>query len=1054
MVAKTHYPSIALVLLSASFAKAADGKLDFNRDVRPILSANCFACHGPDEKGRKAKLRLDMREEAVKEAIVPGDSAKSEVVARIHATDPDEIMPPPESHKKLTKKQKETLARWIDEGAEYQDHWAFIAPKKAAQPESKYANWARNAIDQFVAARLEAENLKPSPDAEREQLIRRVTFDLTGLPPTPAEVKAFLLDNSPDAYEKVVDRLLASPHFGERMALAWMDAARYGDSSVMHADGHRDMWGWRDWVIDAYNSNKPFNEFTIEQLAGDLLPNATDYQRVATGFNRNHATSDEGGAFPEELRVEYVVDRVQTTANVFLGLSMECGQCHDHKYDPISQKEYYQFFAYFNNTKDPGMQTRNGNQAPTVNVPNKERDKGIAEFKKQREEANAKVETRRSEVVDLVAKWADKKATEFKDDTAPSPAAAGLVHHFPLDEDPGTPFRDVLTATEGKLKGKHIRKKRDGDTAIELNGKTTIDFPGVGGFDAHTQAFSVAAWINIPKNPNGAIVSRMKSSQSYRGWDLWLQGGSVGTHIVEKWPENAIKVVSKKKLPPLKWQHVVMTYDGTGKQTGVTIYINGERTDHNVEQDGLEGSILADVPLRIGGRTDDAKAQFRIDDLRIYNRKLDPSEISSVMQGRDPLIDLVTVPAAERTPEQKKALTDLYLSREDETYKKLTAARAEIDKKEQAFLKGYPKATSMIMQDNDKARMTYILDRGAYDSPIKEEVVQPGVPASLPPLPEGAPPNRLGLAQWLTDPSHPLTARVAVNRYWAMLFGRGIVASVMDFGNQGQPPSHPELLDWLAVEFRESGWDIKRMIRLMVTSATYRQNSRINDTLRAKDRENILLARGPRFRLQGEFIRDNALVLSGLLNKKIGGPSVKPYQPPGIWNEVSLNGGLRYKQDKGDKLYRRSMYTYWKRSAPAPNMMIFDAPTREKCVVERARTNTPLQALVTLNDMHFVEASRKLAARVMKEGGKAFEDRVRFAYQLCLSRKPEMGEFAICREVFDAQHASFKATPESADKYLGIGESERDGMLDPVDHAAWTVIANMILNLDELLTRG
>jgi hypothetical protein len=1054
----THYltrmkTSLAIILLGALLATAADDTVDYNFDVRPILSKNCFACHGPDAHDRKADLRLDTYAGAIElrkgnRAIDPDDLANSDFIARIRTTDPDDIMPPPDSHRRLTAAQMDILERWIKQGAPYETHWAFNPPTQPEPPALPKGAIAHNPIDHFIAAKLG--DLPQSQEASKHSLIRRVTFDLTGLPPTPEEVDAFLADSADKAYEKVVDRLLRSPHFGERMALGWMDAARYGDTSVMHADGPRTMWPWRDWVIKAYNDNKPFNDFTIEQLAGDLLPNATDDNRLATGFNRNHASSDEGGAFAEELRVDYVVDRVQTTANVWLGLSMECGQCHEHKYDPISQREYYQFFAYFNNTADPGMQTRKGNQSPVVNVPDPDREAELAEIARAREALEAKIAARRKAVETDLMLWVAEQQTQLEEGVQ-APMPGGLVHHFPIDSDKA-PIREGISGTEGKFDGKRQHSKRGDNTCLKLN-NNRIDFANVANELEFDQPFTLAAWVKPPKNASGAIFARMDNDNDFRGFDFWMQGGNIGTHIIHKWPENAIKVITKEPLKPNTWVHVAITYDGKGKESGVNIYVDGVLKPHNVEQDGLTATIKNDLPFRIGGRHNASYvSNVEVDDIRIYKRALVIEEVARIQDGGNTLHELLSVPVAERSPEQQNALANIYLTAHDEPYKALLKEKSAIDSRA-SKINTASKLTSMIMQDNSKRRVTYILNRGMYDSPIKDEEIPPGVPAFLPGLPEDAPDNRLGLAQWLMDDEHPLTARVAVNRYWAMLFGTGIVKTVIDFGNQGDLPSHPELLDWLAVDLIKSGWDIKHTLKQMVMSATYRQSAAISPVRLAADPDNRLLASGPRYRLQGEFIRDNALAVSGLLVPIIGGPGVKPYQPDGLWNEVSLNGGLRFKPDSGEKLYRRSMYTYWKRSAPAPSMTIFDAPSREKCVVQRARTNTPLQALVTLNDVQFVEASRNLAERVMKQDAE-FAKRINAIFKLCVSRAASAAEIAICREVFDQQLAVFQQDLEAAKKHLALGESKRDESLDAAEHAAWTVLSTMILNMDEVLTRG
>ena len=1035
---------------------AADA-IDFNRDIRPILSSNCFLCHGPDAHDRKAKLRLDTREGAIRlndgvRAIDPDALADSEFLHRIASSDKEEVMPPPESHKVLSEEQKTLLRKWILSGAEYKEHWAFLPPAKTTAPSTREKARIHNPVDSFILANLAKAGLKQSAEADRRTLIRRVTYDLTGLPPAPGDVEAFVSDKSPQAYEKVVDRLLATERYGERMALAWMDAARYGDSSVMHADGPRDMWAWRDWVIDAYNSNMPFDQFTTEQLAGDLLPDATIGQRVASGFNRNHATSDEGGAFAEELRVEYVVDRVKTTANVWMGLTMECAQCHDHKYDPISQREYYQMFAYFNNTTDPGMQTRGGNQSPVVNVPPREQADKLAGLRKAIEASERKLDEYRRAAVPEHVKWL-RVAQKSAGNAAPEPD--GLAHFFPLDERDGKQVKAGVGGGVGQVGGKLSPAGRDGGGGLRFDGKTSITFSSWPPRE-RDQPFTFAAWLKVPGNGNGSVMARMDVGQAFRGYDFWIQNRAVGTHIISNWPQNALKVVSAQPLAADKWQHVAVVYDGSSKASGVKIFIDGKLVGNKVEQDTLKDSIATQTPFKIGSRSSGGNFNGEVDELRVYNRALSGSEIQRL--GGDPIQGILATPADKRTQEQKMLLLEHYLSSKDKGYQQLVASHNKLLAEENG-IKGQKGTSVMVMQDNpsNKIRKTYILDRGAYDQPIKEgpdAVIHPGIPSALPDLAEGAAPNRLGLARWLTSGKNPLTARVAVNRYWALLFGRGLVKSVDDFGNQGSPPSHPELLDWLAVDFVESGWDVKRMIKQIVLSATYRQSSKLTPQLAKADPENILLARSPRFRLQGEFIRDTALDVSGLLVTHVGGPSVKPYQPPNIWNEVSLNGGLRYKRDSGEKLYRRSMYTYWKRSAPMPNMLIFDAPTREKCMIQRPITNTPLQALVTLNDPQFVEAARALSQRLIKEGGNNTASRINLGFHLVLSRPATPDETTVIERILGNQLARFRSDPKKATEFLAVGDTTRDETLDAAEHAAWMVVGQLLLNMDEALTRG
>jgi hypothetical protein len=1044
--------TFAIVLCVSSGAAYAAEQLPevvrFNRDIRPILSNNCFLCHGPDEGRRKAKLRLDVEVVAKKEVIVAGKLLESELWARITATDVEERMPPLKSKKELTPHQIALIKKWIEQGAKYESHWAFIAPKSPAPPQSK-TKWGHNPIDNFIANKLGANGLKPSPEAAKEILIRRVTFDLTGLPPTLPEVIAFVNDKSPKAYEKVIDRLLASKAYAERMTLHWMDVARYGDSSVHHADGPRTMWPWRDWVINAYDTNKSFKDFTIEQIAGDLLPNATVAQKVATGFNRNHGTTDEGGLIVEEYRVEYVVDRVKTTGNVWLGLSVECAQCHSHKYDPISHKEYYQFFAFFNNNADSGKQSRGGNAPPMVNVVTPDKLKQRKEAEDRVNDANQKLTERKKNAGAAFQKWTMEAAKNINDQPK---EPSGLFAHLPLDEFKDRKSIDLINTTNDvKWEGGGKTVSGKFGSAFRVEGNGFVNVKGIKPPEWN-QPFSYGCWVNPDAgNANGAIFSKMNEGNAFRGFDLWLQGGAPGTHLIHKWGENAIKVVGKQKAKAKAWSHIFVTYDGTGKAAGTKVYMNGKLLSHNVENDGLSGTIQTPNDFRIGRRSGSGQANnIEIDDVRLYARALTASEVAA-LAGNNPVAPLLSLSPDERNPKQKEALLNHYLENVDKTYQKITTDKRNAEK--QVAEASKTKITSMIMGDMNKMRATYLLERGHYQHPKKDEVIKPGVPAFLPPLPRGAPPNRLGLAQWLTRPDHPLTARVAVNRYWSLLFGKGLVKTVSDMGTQGDWPTHPKLLDWLATDFVKHGWDIKRTLKQMVMSATYRQSSRITRELFAQDRSNALLARGPRFRLQGEFVRDNALAVSGLLVRKIGGPSVKPYQPPGLWNEVSLGGNVRFQQGKGEALYRRSMYTYWKRSAPAPTMTIFDAPTREKCLVERPRTNTPLQALATLNDPQFVEASRHLAERMMKEGGNLPKDRVAFGYQLVAARTPKALVSQILSSAFNEEFEHYKKNPEAAAKLLATGDSKRDESLNTAEHAAWTIVASMLLNLDEVITR-
>jgi len=1046
-------PLLAILLVSAN---AADVR--FNRDVRPILSATCSRCHGPDDAHREADLRLD-NEAGIRQAF-DGGLTDSEGWARIISQDPEVVMPPPDSHSELKPKEIAILKAWVEAGAAYEGHWSFIAPSSPVVPftggipagsvadDGSLKTWIRNPIDAFVLQNLLAEGLKPNSDADKERVLRRVTLDLTGLPPTIAEIDEFLADSSDNAYGKVVDRLLMSPHFGERMAVVWMDAARYGDTSVFHADGPRDMWPWRDWVINAYNSNKPFDQFTLEQLAGDQLPNATTQQKVATGFLRNNATTDEGGLIEEEYRVEYVVDRVKTTSTVWMGLSMECAQCHNHKYDPITQEEYYQFFAYFNQSADGGRQTRNGNEAPIVDIFDGAKTVRADALQQELDLLQPQLEARSSAAEPEFQKWLTVASAAAESQPL---VPTDMVAHIPLDEGKGRSVADLVDASrQGKLNGPI--KWADGrfGKAFECDSTNFVDLGEIGDFDG-SHGFSYGAWIKPQGVGVGAPFARMNSGNDYRGYDIHLSGGIIEPHIIHKWPTDAIKVRSKEKLKPDTWQHVFITYDGSGKAAGVKIYVDGKLWGWDVEQDGLAGTIKSQGPFYLGRRNGGSHYTGLVDDVRVYGRVLAESEVAS-LAGNDVITPLLAKAAADRSGDESNVLRTHYLNVIDEPYKAVTGNISKLSGNIAELRK--PVVNVMIMTDVPAMRETFVLARGDYASPLKDRAVQPNVPAALPALPAGVTSNRLGLATWLIQPNHPLTSRVAVNRYWAMLFGEGIVRSLEDFGAQGEWPSNAGLLDWLAVDFVESGWDIKRSIKQMVMSSTYRQSSALTADKLATDPENRLLSRGARFRLQAEFVRDNALAASGLLVPEIGGAGVKPYQPEGLWNEVSLDGNLRFVADTGDKLYRRSMYTYWKRSSPAPSMTIFDAPTREKCSLKRSRTNTPLQALVTMNDPQFVEAARALAESAMQNGGQSLEQQIGFAYRSAAGVKPTSGVQAILQEAFHEELDRFRADPEAAANFLAIGESKRDESLDAATHAAMTVVTSMILNLDETLTRG
>ena len=1023
--------------------------ISFNRQVLPILANNCFSCHGPDEKQRETKFHFDTEEGAFAEdgIIVRGNAAKSVMVQMITNPDPDERMPPPDSGHALTEAQIELLRRWIDEGAKWDTHWAYVAPVRAEPPAPRDMDWVRNPIDRFIRARLEREDLEPSREADKAALLRRVTYDLTGLPPTPAEIDAFLADSSPDAYEKRVDALLQSPRYGERMAVPWLDAARYGDTHGYHIDNMRVMWPWRDWVIDAFNRNLPFDQFVTEQLAGDLLPDATRAQKVASGFNRNHMINFEGGAIADEYQVEYVVDRVEATSTAFMGLTMGCARCHSHKFDPITHKDFYQFFAFFNNVPELGLDGKAGNAVPLLPLPSPAQEKMLAELETAIEANEAAIAD--AVVAPLQQTWEREVAekTQAVDTT-------GLVAHYELDGN----FSDLSGSYRpGRMvHGDPTFEPGQVGRAASFDGDSEVTFGDVGAFDRGDQ-FTLSVWLKGRGRQPTPILYKRASPQEGPGYAWYFD--DVGIVGIQRWaarlnvvvtgasPADTIHLRTRERLKQSDWHHVAMVYDGTRKTGRLQLRLDGVPADVEVVRDTLKTSVATDAPLRI---TPPFVGQ--LDDLRVYRRALTADEVE-YLAIHQPARAVLSGVIGKRTKEQAAGVREYFLKhaapdplrRASAELETLAAERETLDKQ-------IP--TAMIMAELAQPRETFILARGDYRN--RTDKVEPGVPSMLPRLPENAPLNRLTLAKWLVDPKHPLTARVAVNRYWQTYFGVGLVKTQEDFGVQGEAPVHPELLDWLATEFVRTGWDVRAMQRLIVTSATYRQSSRVTRELLEKDPENRLLARGPRFRLPAEMIRDTALAVSGLLNGEIGGPSVLPYQPKGLWEEMAFGEGFSaqaYEQSHGKDLYRRGMYTFWKRTVPPASMATFDAPDREKCTARRAQTNTPLQALVLLNDTTYVEASRAMAQRVLLEGGKDDKSRVAYAFKLATARKPSGDENGVLRTLLKTQRIWFQRDPKRATALLGVGESAPDKRLDPIEHAAWTTVASVILNLDETVTK-
>lgn len=998
---RASFISCLMIVAFATFPRlcAEPMEVRYSQHVRPILSNNCFACHGPDEESREAGLRLDQRESTMAEldsgmqAIVPGKPDESELVVRITSED-DYQMPPPESHKSLKTSEIATLIKWIKEGAHFEEHWSLVPPVKANLPAANDSEQEKSPIDAYVQARLNQKNLTPAPRADKRTLIRRLSLDLLGLPPSPEEVAAFVADDRDDAYERLVDRLLASPHYGERMAVDWLDAARYADTHGYHIDSHRDMWPWRDWVIDAFNDNMPFDQFTIWQLAGDLLPEATNDQLIASGFNRNHGINFEGGAIPEEYHVEYVVDRVNTLGTVWLGMTLGCARCHDHKYDAISQEEYFKLFAFFNTIDEKGLDGQRGNAEPKLQLPSddqKERKEHLASWFKELER---ELDTLDDQLNKQQADW--EKEIVDQDESEESHSIADTLWY-------GLPPLIEETAAE-VLARNHLPSlvNIDVDEKLQIDGKQHewVPMPAILDGNLHNFIFERSAnylWRSINVDSAQQVKVSVGCSDAI---SLWLNGKLIYSR------DQSLPV------PERQQQFDLQLKAGENHLVAKVVNISWE-CNFYFAMSGLPRPVPAEV------------------------------------------LKIAKTPVADRSEEDAKKIRNYFRENvaSDSTYQTLRSDVLEASRSLEQLNDAIP--TTMVMREMTESRKTFRLDRGQYNSP--QEEVLAATPALLPKL-SGDCRTRLDLAEWLMSPSHPLPARVTVNRLWQQLFGIGLVSTAGDFGTQGEWPSHPELLDWLAVEFVESGWDVKHMLRLMVLTETYQQASNANPEKLQQDPYNRLLSRGPRFRLQAEFIRDLALNISGLLNEEIGGRSVKTYQPQGLWRELAHQKDNTkftaqiFEQAGGNDLYRRSLYTFWKRSMPPPNMVAFDAPNRETCIVRRETTNTPLQALVLLNDPTFVEASRWLAARMIAEAPESDEAKAKLGFLLATARQPGNQELEILLRTFRNSLEEYRSDRQGAESLLSVGDSPRGEHIDPAEHAAWTSVAMLILNLDETIT--
>lgn len=1033
----------------ASATFQAGSGVDFNFHVRPILADRCFTCHGPDEGVRKADLRLDVAEAAVanpgseggSSVIVPGHPEKSEFWRRIISEDPDEMMPPPRSKLTLTSEEKALLGHWISEGAVYQRHWAFVPVREEELPRVKESGRARNPIDTFVSQRLERDGLTLAREASPETLLRRLSFGLRGLPPTVEELDAFLNSGDrPLAYERMVERFLASPAYGEHQARHWLDLARYADTFGYQMDVDSEVSPWRDWVIRAFNHNLRYDEFLRWQLAGDLLPDSTPEKVLATAFNRLHRQTNEGGSIEEEFRTEYVADRVDTFGTAMLGLTLSCARCHDHKYDPITQNDYYRVFAFFNNIDESGLYSHFTRAVPTPTMllyPEGAADRHEA-LKSRIASLEQQLVSEQRQAASRYSQWSPG-AQLLTPLTPVAHVTLDHITHNACQDEVSTNSRLVLIDAPLSVAG------REGQ-ALQFSGDNSAVFNGAGDFN-RTTPFSFALWLKPGEQQERAVVfhrSRAWTDSGSRGYELVLENGKPTFSLIHFWPGNALKVAARRSLPASEWSHLAITYDGSSKATGLRIFLDGAPLELETVRDSLSRDILhrqewgdsevGQIQLTLAGRFRDSGFKNGvIDEFQVYDQCLTAWEVKRCAG------------LAEAEP-GSDALLDYYVARVDEACHDLRAKLHELRREENVLVNGLREM--MVMKEMPQRRPTFLLKRGSYNAPGPE--VTPGTPEAVLPFPPNLPPNRLGLAEWVVSPTNPLTARVAVNRVWRQHFGRGIVPTEEDFGIRGKLPSHPELLDWLAARFMSSGWDLKALHKLIVTSAAYRQSSEASPELLAEDPDNLLLARGPKQRLSAEEIRDSALAVSGLLSSRIGGPSVKPYQPEGLWEQSGT--GKHYVQDKGEGLFRRSMYTFWRRTAPPPSMLVFDAPSREVCLARRDNTTTPLQALVLLNDPQFVEAARGLAETVITRAGDDLGQCILEACRRTIGRKPFEKEDEVLRRLYKEQLASFRSQPGAAEHYLKTGSRSWSKEVPAEELAAMSVVASALMNLDEFVT--
>jgi len=1124
-------------------------RLDFNADVQPILASRCFSCHGPDPEMRKANLRLDLAESALRkrqhrpDAIVPGHPEKSELVKRIESTDPHYLMPQV-AHgdaKPMSAGEIAKLKAWIKEGAVYRPHWSFEAPVRPAVPVSKTDGaWVKTPIDNFILTKMEQARLHPSPEADRAALIRRVTLDLTGLLPTPEEVAAFGNDTSPNAYEHLVDGLLARPTFGEQRARCWLDYARYADTYGLHYDNSRDIWPYREYVIRSFNANKPFDQFAMEQIAGDLLPMKNLDPLIGSGYVRLGVSSNEGGTIPEELLVNIARERTEAFGATFMGLTVGCAVCHDHKFDPTTQHDFYALSAFFNNIDEKPFNDDRPVWTPVVRIPKATNQTAYNDVLAQRSDLQSKLNEMRRNSRSLVSQW----IASGKNPPRPV-SASGLAIRLRLDEGSGEELKNSAPNANPATFHTSTLKGEWGETTwlwpdFRMQSSTRVLMGNSGDYEAN-HAFSSGGWFmfrSAPFHPGsfGTLISKMDSTQHERGWELSAEDGFLSVALVNQAPKEPIlgkqeekaakkgekgrkeqqaketfnypspqdlskrdlapnkppeqkkaeedaakkdkaEERAKKKPPPEEppkdktprvaisvvsltplsldgaWKHIFFTYDGSGRASGIQIFVNGRALATQILSDNLAGAtIRTQAPMQLGWRNPEEHPakDARYQDVRLYDRALDPDEVER-LPFEDYAAEIASRPASQWTTDQWHVMSEFYLNHVDPSYQAIEREIVSLDKQLDRLSAGGN--LTQVSWEKPSLAYAHVLTRGVYTA--RTERVEADTPHFLPGLPPGEPHNRLGLAKWTVSPANPLTARVAVNRMWYELFGTGIVETTEDFGIMGQRPTHPELLDWLAVEFRESGWNIKHMYKLMVMSAAYRQSAKSTSRQLAEDPRNLLLSHGPRFRMDAEMLRDIALQTSGLLGERIGGPSVKPYQPPNIWEQVSYptSDTLHYVQDHGDALYRRSMYTYVKRMASPPSMDTFDAPVRDVVCTRRQRTDTPLQALITMDDVQWVEAARALAQRVIHEAGPNPNRRINRMSEILLAHDAPPQMAAALESSLQQMQDHYAKDPKAAHSLVEVGEKKRDAAIPASELAAWTMVASEMLNLDETINK-